>query len=137
MANGGLIHSIAQEARRYAAFYPTGSDGRNTFVMFADFVETRAIARALKARSANIDATPYLVKALENAPIPGRNEPMDNFRARSDAWLAGPYRDALALAQGIEAQLAETAGLGSREPGGDSHAPNPDPLTNQDGGEKL
>jgi hypothetical protein len=40
------------------------------------------------------------------------------------------------VAQGIEAQRAETAGLGSREPGGDSHAPNPGPLTNQDGGEK-
>lgn len=32
---------IIKEARRYAAFYPEGSDGRNTFVMFADWVEAR------------------------------------------------------------------------------------------------
>lgn len=32
---------IVNEARRYAAFYPQGSDGRNTFEMFAEFVGTR------------------------------------------------------------------------------------------------
>lgn len=52
MANAPLIFSIAQEARRYAAFYPPSSDGRNTFEMFAEFVETRAIAQAIEARRA-------------------------------------------------------------------------------------
>lgn len=52
MANAPLIYSIAQEARRYAAFYAPGSDGRNTFEMFAEFVETRAIAQAIEARRA-------------------------------------------------------------------------------------
>lgn len=47
-----LVHSIAQEARRYAAYYEPGSDGRNTFTMFAEFVETRAIAQAIEARRA-------------------------------------------------------------------------------------
>jgi hypothetical protein len=33
---------IANEARRYASYYPEGSDGRNTFMTFAeDFVERR------------------------------------------------------------------------------------------------
>lgn len=34
--------AIAKEARRYAAFYPQGSDGRNTFVMLAEWIEGRA-----------------------------------------------------------------------------------------------
>jgi len=50
MANAPLIYSIAQEARRYASYYPPHSDGRNTFEMFADFVETRSIAQAIEAR---------------------------------------------------------------------------------------
>jgi hypothetical protein len=33
--------AIADEARRYAGLYPEASDGRNTFLMFADFVERR------------------------------------------------------------------------------------------------
>lgn len=52
MANAPLIYSIAQEARRYAAFYAPSSDARNTFEMLAEFVETRAIAQAIKARRA-------------------------------------------------------------------------------------
>lgn len=34
--------AIAAEARRYAAMYPQSSDGRNTFIIFADWVERRA-----------------------------------------------------------------------------------------------
>lgn len=34
-----LIQTIAAEARRYAEMYQPNSDGRNTFVMFADWVE--------------------------------------------------------------------------------------------------
>lgn len=33
---------LAMEARRYASHYPEASDGRNTFVMFAEMVEARA-----------------------------------------------------------------------------------------------
>lgn len=33
---------IAQEARRYASFYPEASDGRNTFVLFAEMIENRS-----------------------------------------------------------------------------------------------
>lgn len=36
------LETIANEARRYASFYPQGSDGRNTFVMLAEWVEARA-----------------------------------------------------------------------------------------------
>jgi len=50
MSNAPFIFSIAQEARRYAAFYPPNSDGRHTFEMFAEFVETRSIAKAIEAR---------------------------------------------------------------------------------------
>lgn len=39
-----LVEAIAAEARRYAGFYPQGSDGQNTFVMFAEWVEQRALA---------------------------------------------------------------------------------------------
>lgn len=40
-----LLATIETEARRYAGFYDAGSDGRNTFVMFADFVAEHAISR--------------------------------------------------------------------------------------------
>lgn len=33
---------LAMEARRYASHYPEASDGRNTFVMFAEMIEARA-----------------------------------------------------------------------------------------------
>jgi len=32
---------IAIEARRYASHYPQGSDGRNTFVLLAEWIEGR------------------------------------------------------------------------------------------------
>lgn len=38
--------SIADEARRYASHYKPGSDGRNTFVMLAEWIETRIKVRA-------------------------------------------------------------------------------------------
>jgi len=33
---------IASQARRYAGYYLEGSDGRNTFVMLAEWIEARA-----------------------------------------------------------------------------------------------
>jgi len=33
---------LAMEARRYASHYPEASDGRNTFIMFAEMIEDRA-----------------------------------------------------------------------------------------------
>ncbi len=33
-----LLGQIEAEARRYAGMYPDASDGRNTFVVFADWV---------------------------------------------------------------------------------------------------
>ena len=35
---------IAIEARRYASHYPSGSDGRNTFVLLAEWVEGRMLS---------------------------------------------------------------------------------------------
>lgn len=32
---------LAMEARRYASHYPQSSDGRNTFIMFAEMIEAR------------------------------------------------------------------------------------------------
>lgn len=32
---------LAQEARRYASHYPEASDGRNTFIIFAEMIERR------------------------------------------------------------------------------------------------
>ncbi len=34
------LGKIADEARRYAGFYPQSSDGRNTFVIFAEWVDS-------------------------------------------------------------------------------------------------
>ena len=34
---------IAEQARRYAGHYKEGSDGRNTFIMLAEWIEARAI----------------------------------------------------------------------------------------------
>jgi len=33
--------AIAAEVRRYAAFYRQGSDGRNTFIMLAEWIDGR------------------------------------------------------------------------------------------------
>lgn len=44
-ASNLCIVELEAEARRFASFYEAGSDGRNTFVIFAD-----KIAAALKAR---------------------------------------------------------------------------------------
>ncbi len=33
------LEMIASEARRYASFYPEASDGRNTFIIFAEWIE--------------------------------------------------------------------------------------------------
>jgi hypothetical protein len=38
-----LVEAIAADARRYASFYPIGSDGQITFVMFAEWAESRAV----------------------------------------------------------------------------------------------
>jgi len=38
-----LVQVIEAEARRYAAMYPQASDGRNTFVLFADWVASLAL----------------------------------------------------------------------------------------------
>lgn len=42
-----LTAFIEAEARRYAGMYPEASDGRNTFVMFADMVSDLTAARIL------------------------------------------------------------------------------------------
>lgn len=34
-------NAIADEARRYAAFYPQSSDGKNTFILLAEWIEAR------------------------------------------------------------------------------------------------
>jgi|GEM_PF-6412689 len=36
-----LSKEIAEKAREYAAHYPEASDGRNTFIIFADWIDTR------------------------------------------------------------------------------------------------
>lgn len=40
-----LIQTIAAEARRYAEMYPEASDGRNTFAMFAEWIEKQGVTR--------------------------------------------------------------------------------------------
>lgn len=35
-----LVVKIAEEARRYASHYPQSADGRNTFIMFAEWVDS-------------------------------------------------------------------------------------------------
>lgn len=39
-----FANKVEAEARRYAGFYPEASDGRNTFVIFADFVARAALS---------------------------------------------------------------------------------------------
>ena len=34
---------VSEQARRYAGHYQEGSDGRNTFVMLAEWIEARAL----------------------------------------------------------------------------------------------
>lgn len=64
---------IEDEARRYASFYPDASDGRNTFVIFADMVADLTADR-LAPKCPNCDG--YTDEAGENC------RPCTN-------WLAG------------------------------------------------
>ena len=48
-----LVQKIEAEARRYAGHYPEASDGRNTFVMFADWVSSLAAAPASPEPASN------------------------------------------------------------------------------------
>lgn len=47
---------IESEARRYAAFYPEASDGRNTFVLFANMVSDLT-AQRVSGRCEHCDDT--------------------------------------------------------------------------------
>jgi Lar family restriction alleviation protein len=47
--------AISEEARRYASHYPQSSDGRNTFIMLAEWIDQRALAS--DTRDANLIAT--------------------------------------------------------------------------------
>jgi hypothetical protein len=38
--------ACASKAREYAAHYPSGSDGRNTLIMLAEWIENRAKAQS-------------------------------------------------------------------------------------------
>lgn len=40
------VEACAAKAREYAAHYPQGSDGRNTFVLLAEWIENRAAAHS-------------------------------------------------------------------------------------------
>ncbi len=42
--------AIAAEARRCASFYSAGTDGRNTFTIFAEWVERRSLSTAMRAK---------------------------------------------------------------------------------------
>jgi hypothetical protein len=39
------IQNIEAEARRYAEMYPQSSDGRNTFIIFADWIASSSVTR--------------------------------------------------------------------------------------------
>lgn len=41
-ALGEERQTIADEARRYASHYPQSSDGRNTFTLLAEWIESRS-----------------------------------------------------------------------------------------------
>jgi hypothetical protein len=55
-AIGALTGFIEAEARRYAALYPEASDGRNTFVIFADMV-SGLTAQQVSGRCEHCDDT--------------------------------------------------------------------------------
>ena len=50
------IGAIEAEARRYAEMYPQSSDGRNTFVIFADWVASRP-APPVEAKSEVVESS--------------------------------------------------------------------------------
>jgi hypothetical protein len=57
-----LIEKIETEARRYAGMYPAASDGRNTFVIFADWIAGLALTRPERD-----DTAPILLGACRKA----------------------------------------------------------------------
>jgi hypothetical protein len=64
---------ISKEARRYASHYPEASDGRNTFIIFAEMVERRlkthassALAQPKAGDNAEVEPVAWLVKIYDN-----------------------------------------------------------------------
>ena len=74
-----LVQKIEAEARRYAGHYPEASDGRNTFVMFADWVSSLAAAPASPEPASN--------------EAPGRGGTSGNVTLYREIDALGGYHD--------------------------------------------
>jgi hypothetical protein len=59
--------AIANEARRYASHYPQSSDGRNTFILLAEWIEARAAKGADQPTYAMAD-DPQLGDTIQFSP---------------------------------------------------------------------
>lgn len=59
--------AIAQEARRYASHYKPGSDGMNTFVMLAEWIEARSTPTAPPANPSRDALLADAARALDDA----------------------------------------------------------------------
>ena len=113
-APGVTVEAIASEARRYAAMYPEASDGRNTFIMFAEWVERQAT----HAPGVGMPGREETIRLLQKTMARRDLEPLSEttlalYRAdaehAADALLAAtpssggeePNREAIELAYGL------------------------------------
>jgi hypothetical protein len=79
VAKTPLVQKIEAEARRYAEMYPQSSDGRNTFIIFADWVaalsdtstdyNSEFVKEILAADAAPPEATITDISELDSSPI--------------------------------------------------------------------
>lgn len=99
-------HIIAQEARRYAGHYPEASDGRNTFIIFAEYVESRekvpldvftigenTMSRVFKPSGlTNLHDLQAVLDAVEKSLTPG--EPVAEVLDRAGGFLFSIFPEA-------------------------------------------
>lgn len=116
----GLLEKIETEARRYAEMYQPHSDGRNTFVIFADWIAKLATSSSPPAAQSGVrealDAIPADLEWLIGKGKTRPDEPMYGVQLRkagTDIILAQSEHDHLTTA--IRLAIAALAPAGTNE----------------------
>lgn len=92
-----MDNDVKQEREAAQILWDAISDEYNKWSNLSELERnefTKAIA-AWQTRQPQTDALKMAREALEAAPLIGRTESVNDFMARQNAWLNGPYRAAL------------------------------------------
>ena len=84
---------IAEQARRYAGHYKEGSDGRNTFIMLAEWIEARAAAPEQTAVMAEVAAERRRQTEAEGWTPEHDDEHSRGELARAAVCYADPFNE--------------------------------------------